>query len=85
FTKVVDLGVHAHTLYSANSNNYLYSSGLSVGLQLARNVWLSLGYNVDGFDDRDFSAAGYTAQGPYLQFRMKFDQDTGAEIMNWLN
>ena len=83
FTKVIDLGLHAHTLYSANSNNYQYSTGLSVGFQLARNVWLSLGYNLDGFDDRDFSAAGYTAQGPYLQFRMKFDQDTGAEIMNW--
>lgn len=83
FTKLIDLGVHVHTLYSANSNNYLYSTGLSVGFQLARNVWLSLGYNLDGFDDRDFSAAGYTAQGPYLQFRMKFDQDTGAEISNW--
>ncbi|MCK5003074.1 MAG: OmpA family protein [Gammaproteobacteria bacterium] len=85
FTKVIDFGLHAHTLYSANSNNYLYSSGLSVGFQLARNIWLSLGYNLDGFDDRDFSSAGYTAQGPYLQFRMKFDQNTGGEIMNWLN
>ena len=85
FTRLIDFGLHAHTLYSANSNNYLYSSGLSVGFQLARNVWLSLGYNFDGFEDRDFSAAGYTAQGPYLQFRMKFDQNTGAEIMNWLD
>ena len=85
FTKVIDFGLHAHTLYTANSNSYLYSTGLSVGFQLARNIWLSLGYNIDGFDDRDFSDAGYTAQGPYLQFRMKFDQDTGAEIMNWLN
>jgi len=85
FTSLIDLGLHAHTLYSVNSNNYLHSAGLSVGFQLARNIWLSLGYNLDGFDDRDFSAAGYTAQGLYLQFRMKFDQNTGAEIMNWLN
>ncbi|MDH5710362.1 MAG: OmpA family protein [Gammaproteobacteria bacterium] len=85
FTRLIDFGLHAHTLYSANSNNYLYSRGVSVGFQLARNIWLSLGYNFDGFEDRDFSAAGYTAQGPYLQFRMKFDQNTGAEIMNWLD
>ena len=85
FTRLIDFGLHAHTLYTANSNNFLYSSGLSVGFQLARNIWLSLGYNFDGFEDRDFSSAGYTAQGPYLQFRMKFDQDTGAEIMNWLD
>ncbi|MDT8451808.1 MAG: OmpA family protein [Gammaproteobacteria bacterium] len=85
FTKVIDLGVHAHTLHSGNSNNYQYSSGVSVGFQLARNIWLSLGYNFDGFEDRDFSAAGFTAQGGYLQFRMKFDQDTAAEITSWLN
>ncbi|MDH5611780.1 MAG: OmpA family protein [Gammaproteobacteria bacterium] len=85
FTRVVDFGVHAHTLHSGNANNFLYSTGASVGFQLARNIWLSLGYNFDGFEDRDFSAAGYTAQGPYLQFRMKFDQDTGSEISNWLN
>ncbi|MDH5389151.1 MAG: OmpA family protein [Gammaproteobacteria bacterium] len=82
-SKLIDFGLHAHVLYSANSNNYLHSSGVSVGFQLARNIWLSLGYNLDGFEDKDFSAAGYTAQGPYIRFRMKFDQDTGAEIMNW--
>ncbi|MCK4705540.1 MAG: hypothetical protein KAT90_08680, partial [Gammaproteobacteria bacterium] len=85
FTKLIDFGTHVHTLYSGNSKNYEYSTGLSVGFQLARNIWLSLGYNLDGFDDRDFSDAGYTAQGAYLQFRMKFDQDSGAEIKNWLN
>lgn len=85
FTKLIDAGVHAHTLRSENSSNYLYSTGLSVGFQLARNIWLSMGYNTDGFEDRDFSAAGYTAQGPYVQFRMKFDQHTVAEIVDWLD
>jgi hypothetical protein len=85
FTKVVDFGVHAHTLHSGNSNNFLYSTGASVGFKLARNIWLSLGYNFDGFEDRDFSAAGFTAQGPYIQFRMKFDQDTASEISRWLD
>ena len=54
-----------------------------MGFQLAKNIWLSLGYNFDGFDDRDFSDASYTAQGPYLQFRMKFDQNSGEEIKHW--
>lgn len=80
FTKVIDLGLHAHTLHSGNSNNYQYSSGVSVGFKLARNIWLSLGYNFNGFEDRDFAA-----QGTYLQFRMKFDQDTATEITSWLN
>ena len=39
------------------------------------NAWASLGYNVTGFTDKDFSEAGFTTHGIYLQFRMKFAQD----------
>jgi len=80
-----DVGVHAHTRYSANASVYQYSTGASVGWNMARNIWLSVGYNFDGFEDSDFSAAGYTASGPYIRFRLKFDQDTADEIQNWLN
>ena len=40
-----------------------------------QNAWVSLGYNLLGFQDEDFSAADYTAQGPFVRFRIKFDQD----------
>lgn len=33
-----------------------------------------MGYNFDGFTDDDFIAADYTAKGPYLKLRLKFDQ-----------
>jgi uncharacterized repeat protein (TIGR01451 family) len=80
-----DIGVHAHTHYSANSEVLKYSTGLSFGWNMMRNIWLSVGYNFDGFEDRDFSAAGYTATGPYIRFRMKFDQDTADEVQNLFN
>jgi hypothetical protein len=35
---------------------------------------VSVGYNFIGFHDRDFSAAHYTAGGPYFTLRFKFDQ-----------
>jgi len=35
---------------------------------------LTLGYNLKGFHDSDFSQARYTAQGPYLRFSVKADQ-----------
>ncbi|MBL4710912.1 MAG: DUF11 domain-containing protein, partial [Gammaproteobacteria bacterium] len=82
---IFDVGVHAHTLYSANSNVHRYSAGLSFGWNMTRNIWLSVGYNVDGFEDRDFSAAAYTSSGPYIRFRLKFDQDTADQIQSWLN
>jgi len=80
-----DVGAHAHTYYSANSATMKYSTGLSFGWNMTRNIWLSFGYNFEGFEDRDFSAAGYTATGPYIRFRMKFDQGTADDIQNALN
>lgn len=80
-----DVGVHAHTYYSSNSATMKYSTGLSFGWNMTRNIWLSVGYNVEGFEDGDFSAAGYTATGPYIRFRMKFDQDTAADAQDLFN
>ena len=80
-----DVGVHANSYYSANSGVTEYSTGLSFGWNMTRNIWLSVGYNFAGFNDRDFSAAGYTAAGPYIRFRMKFDQDTAAEAQELFN
>jgi hypothetical protein len=34
-----------------------------------------------GFEDDDFSRANYTAQGPFVQFRMKFDQQTVRQML----
>ena len=56
------------------------SVGVDVGIALARNVWISVGYNLDGFRDDDFEASRYTAQGPYIKFRMKADQDTFKDL-----
>ena len=80
-----DIGLHAFTHYSANSSVTRYALGASFGWSFARNIWLSFGYNFSGFDDPDFTTAGYTANGPYMKFRLKFDQDTAKQIQNWLN
>ncbi len=80
-----DVGVHANSYYSANSGITKYSTGLSFGWNMTRNIWLSVGYNFAGFNDRDFSAAGYTAAGPYIRFRMKFDQDTADDAQKLFN
>ena len=61
---------------SLNSGVRSYGLGASVGCKLIDNVWLSAGYNVLGMDDRDFAAANYRAQGPFITLRMKVDQDS---------
>ncbi len=71
-----DIGAFASMMRSVNSGVRDYGMGASVGYNLMENTWLSLGYNLRGLSDRDFSAAAYRAQGPFITLRMKVDQDT---------
>jgi len=79
-----DVGGQLYALHSWSSDTVDYAAGLSVGRSFARNVWVSLGYNFAGFVDEDFAGARFTAQGPYLQLRVKFDQDSIADLKSLL-
>ncbi|MDA1073827.1 MAG: hypothetical protein O3A63_03560 [Proteobacteria bacterium] len=70
-----DWSLNGALLYSHNNGQMRDSLGFSVGRTLFDNMWVSLGYNFTGFEDDDFVAADYTAQGPYLKMRLKIDQD----------
>jgi uncharacterized repeat protein (TIGR01451 family) len=71
-----DIGFNAQSLNSWNAGTHDFRLGGSVGYNVADNVWLSVGYNVVGFVDTDFSAGDYTARGPFITFRFKFDQQS---------
>jgi len=79
-----DIGVRAKLLHSWNLNQYKYSLGPSLGYTFKKGIWLSLGYNLVGFTDRDFSKADYTAHGIFMNFRIKFDQETAKNSIKWL-
>jgi hypothetical protein len=51
-----------------------------VGYNVATNTWISLGYNVIGLRDAEFSGENHTARGPYLKLRLKVDQETLAAL-----
>lgn len=85
FSKRWDAGLHASLLHSWNSAQFEYSTGISIGYAAMKNTWISIGYNLFGFEDEDFSAAHYTAQGPFIRFRVKFDQQTVREAAEWMN
>lgn len=53
-----------------------YSFGPQVGFTPATGMLLTVGYNVEGFHDEDFSAARNTDDGFYASVRFKFDADT---------
>ncbi len=85
FTRHWDIGLRASLLHSWNAGQFDDSMGVSIGYNIMQNAWVSLGYNFFGFTDKDFSAADYTAQGPFLRFRFKFDQNSVKDAAKWLN
>ena len=79
-TDWLDVGVHGASRWSLESGTQASSAGFSIGVTPFENGWISLGYNVVGFRDQDFSDAGFTDQGAFLQFRFKIDQDNFNEV-----
>lgn len=75
-TSKLDLGLHMGMLHTWATRQRSYQAGVSVGYRVATNTWVSVGYNVLGFWDADFTGAEYRAKGVYLNVRTKFDQDT---------
>jgi len=49
--------------------------GAEIGYILTRNLWLSVGYNVMGFNNPDLAGGAYTQSGVYLRLRYKFGGD----------
>ncbi len=84
-TEFLDLGARASVLHVWGTQEIAWSGGPEVGVSPATNVWLSLGVNVAGYEDHDFSASGYQSRGPYLRLRFKFDQQSVREAAAYLN
>ncbi|MCW1430753.1 DUF11 domain-containing protein [Novosphingobium sp. JCM 18896] len=69
-----DLGVQGSMQHAWNRGAKAFSFGPSAGFSPGGNLWVSAGYNVAGYRDRDFENDRYTRQGAYLTMRLKFDQ-----------
>jgi len=80
-TKHVDVGLHGSALINHNTDTTSYAWGPSIGVTPVKNVWISAGYNVDGFTDDDFEAAEFSRKGAYVKLRIKFDQHTAENLL----
>src|SRR5690606_28895813 len=73
-TSRIDIGIRASVLHSCSQDTYAWAFGPSVGFTPFTNAWVSVGYNVRGFSDRDFESSHYAALGAHLVLRMTFVQ-----------
>jgi hypothetical protein len=79
-SNAVDIGLGANLREGIGGRSFAWSAGPSIGLKPFDNGWISIGWNVVGFHDRDFEDARYTRSGPYVTMRFKFDQSTLAGL-----
>ena len=80
-TKKIDLSLRGQVLANEDFSEAQYSFGPSIGISPIKDVWISLGYNFEGFRDDDFEAAEFSRDGIFLRFRGKFDQDTAQGLL----
>ncbi len=80
-----DVGLHlrGRHLTGESGDGLDFSTGVSVGRKLYQNIWVSVGYNVTGFHDEEFSRSEYTQAGFYFRVRVKVDQQSLADILGW--
>ncbi|HEX8468017.1 MAG TPA: hypothetical protein VF620_09460 [Allosphingosinicella sp.] len=72
----IDFGIAGTVRGGLDGDSFAWSAGPSLGFTPFENSWLSVGWNLAGFHDRDFDEARYTRSGPYVTMRFKFDQLT---------
>lgn len=75
----IDVGAQGSVQHSWSRGTLAYAAGPVIGLSPGGDLWLTAGYNLSGYRDRDVAEDRYTRAGPFLTLRMKFDQrDVGA-------
>ncbi len=79
-SETFDLGLGGSVRESNGGNAISYAGGPSVGVTPFRNGYVTLGYNLVGFYDRDYVAERYTRSGPFVTMRFKFDQNSLASL-----
>lgn len=71
---VADIGAAGTVRIGSAGKNIAYSGGPVLTVTPFKNANISMGYNIVGFEDRDFEEARYTRSGPFITLKLKFDQ-----------
>lgn len=76
----LDLGLQGAVMHDSATSTWSESFGASIGVVPFDNSWVSIGYNIKGFEGEQFAEDGATQEGPFVQFRWKLDQNTIASM-----
>lgn len=73
-SRIADFGVAGTVRIGSKGDNIAYAVGPMMTVTPFTNANITVGYNIVGFEDRDFEEARYSRSGPFVTFKLKFDQ-----------
>ncbi|WP_171161624.1 SdrD B-like domain-containing protein [Usitatibacter palustris] len=71
-----DVALVTSVLFGETTASRQYGVGMELGYNVATNLWVSAGYNFFGYRDDALAGADYSAKGPYVRLRYKFDESS---------
>ena len=74
----IEIGASATVQTSLDDAVTRFAVGPTLGIVPVENMLVTIGYNIEGFRDPDFSAARNTDKGVFVAVRMKIDADSFA-------
>jgi uncharacterized repeat protein (TIGR01451 family) len=79
-SKTLDVGFSGTVRQNPSGSSYSYSAGPTLSVSPIKNSYITIGYNMVGFRDKDFEDSRYTRKGPFISLKMKFDQNSFAGL-----
>ncbi|HXY75588.1 MAG TPA: hypothetical protein VEH54_01650, partial [Steroidobacteraceae bacterium] len=67
-----DVGLNSYRMWGSGETQY--ALGPVAGYLAWKNLWVSVGYNLQGFSAPDLTGESYTMHGIYLRLNFKFDE-----------
>lgn len=74
FGGMYDVGVTGRVIHQRETRTYRYGGGVEAGRLIKDNIWLGVGYDFGGHDDRDASLNDFQRSGFHVKLRMKFNE-----------
>ncbi|HUV37179.1 MAG TPA: OmpA family protein [Patescibacteria group bacterium] len=69
-----DVGVTGRVVHQRETRTVRYGGGVEAGRRLANNLWLGVGYDFGGHDDRDAAINDFQRNGFYVKLKLKFNE-----------
>lgn len=74
--KSVEIGAVGTVRHDLTSGTTHFAIGPQIGVSLVKDTLITVGYNITGYRDPDFTAARQTTEGVFVAIRMKFDSNS---------